>query len=62
MTVKELLKVFRKLDRIVFLYDGKIEAIDCDASGSFKALRRHYDEIVCKAYAIDENEILIYTE
>ena len=60
MTVKELTNTFLYLDRIVIVYDnGKIETINCEASGSWVAIRKHYDRTVERAIALDENEIVI---
>lgn len=60
MTVKELLNAFHLLNKISFIHDNcVIEEIDCNAPGSYRALRKHYDEKVFRVFAMAEDEIRI---
>lgn len=60
MTVKELLRVYPKLEKISFIHDNcRIEEIDCNAPYSFRQVATHYDEKVLRVFAMAEDEIRI---
>ena len=60
MTVRELLRTFKTLDKISFIHDNcEIEEIDCNAPYSFRDVHKHYDETVFRIFAMGENEIRI---
>ena len=60
MTVKELLRVCPKLEKISFIHDNCIiEEIDCNAPYSFRQVAKHYDEKVFRVFAMAEDEIRI---
>lgn len=60
MTVSEFLKVTRSVEEISFIHDNcQIEVIDCNAPGSAKAVRAHYDEEIKRIFAIGDGKFRI---
>lgn len=60
MTVKQFLRPFPNLEKVTFRYDnGTTEEINCNAPGSYEALKKHYNEEVARVYAMASGEIRI---
>lgn len=60
MKVRELLNIFKGLNKVSFIHDNcEIEEIDFDEPGSFRAIHKHYDETVFRVFAMAEDEIRI---
>lgn len=60
MTVKEFLNCVPKVKEISFIHDNaRIETIDTSESGSYRAIKAHYDEKITRIFAIGEDRFRI---